>query len=96
MKSLCGTILAAAVAFAASAAPDPQMVFENPPLSARTGVWWHWMGSSVTKEGIVRDLDWFAEVGIGAATIFGMADLCSPWATKIENPPTGKLVAFTP
>ena len=96
MKSLCGTILAAAVAFAASAAPDPQMVFENPPLSARTGVWWHWMGSNVTKEGIVRDIDWFAEVGIGAATIFGMADLCSPWATKIENPPTGKLVAFTP
>ena len=80
----------------AFAAPDPQTVFENPPRSAKTGVWWHWMGSNASRDGIVRDLDWFAEVGIGAATIFGMADVCSPWATKIENPPTGKLVAFTP
>ena len=28
----------------ASAAPDPQAVFERPPQSAKTGVWWHWMG----------------------------------------------------
>ena len=46
MRTLCGTILVAVVAFAAAAAPDPQTVFENPPLSARTGVWWHWMGSN--------------------------------------------------
>ena len=80
----------------ALASPDPQTAFENPPQSAKTGVWWHWMGSNVSREGIVRDLDWFKDMGIGAATIFGMADVCSPWATKIENPPTGKLVAFTP
>ncbi|MBQ4198801.1 MAG: hypothetical protein II649_02845, partial [Kiritimatiellae bacterium] len=36
------------------------------------------------------------EVGIGAATIFGMADVCSPWATKILDNPAGELVAFTP
>ncbi|MBO7686267.1 MAG: hypothetical protein J6V72_07790, partial [Kiritimatiellae bacterium] len=60
------------------------------------GVWWHWMGSNVSKEGIVKDLDWFKEVGIGSATIFGMADICTPWATRIENCPTGRLVAFTP
>ena len=40
MRTLCGTILAAAVAFVAAATPDPQTAFENPPLSARTGVWW--------------------------------------------------------
>ena len=49
LRTLSVTILVAVVAFAAAAAPDPQMVFENPPLSARTGVWWHWMGSNVTK-----------------------------------------------
>ena len=81
---------------AQSPAPDPEAVFRKPPQSAKTGVWWHWMGSSVTKEGIVKDLDWFKETGIGAATIFGMADICTPWATKIEDCPTGKLVAFTP
>lgn len=87
---------AVVAALSSYGAIDPQMVFENPPQNARTGVWWHWMGASVTRDGIVRDLDWFSEVGIGAATVFGMADVCSPWATKIENPPTGKLVAFTP
>ena len=78
------------------AALDPETVFRHPPPRARTGVWWHWMGSNVTKEGIVKDLDWFKEVGIGSATIFGMADICTPWATRIENCPTGRLVAFTP
>ena len=92
--TICATMCVAA--FAVSAAPDPEAVFRNPPQSAKTGVWWHWMGSYVSKEGIVKDLDWFKETGIGAATIFGMADVCSPWATKIDNPPDGKLVAFTP
>ncbi len=80
----------------ASAAPDPQAVFERPPQSAKTGVWWHWMGCNVTRAGIVRDLDWFREVGIGAATVFGMADICTPWATSIKDSPTRGLVAFTP
>ena len=54
------------------------------------------MGCNVTKDGIVKDLDWFKETGIGAATIFGMADVCSPWATSIKNSPTEGLIAFTP
>ncbi len=83
-------------AFGGFAAPDPLEVFDNPPQSAKTGVWWHWMGGNVTKEGIVKDLDWFAGCGIGAATIFGMADICTPWATGIENSPGSGLVAFTP
>ncbi|MBR4171350.1 MAG: hypothetical protein IKR48_06830 [Kiritimatiellae bacterium] len=80
----------------ASAAPDPETVFRNPPQSAKTGVWWHWMGCNVTKDGIVKDLDWFQETGIGAATIFGMADICTPWATQIKDSPTQGLIAFTP
>ena len=75
---------------------DPGAVFRNPPQSAKTGVWWHWMGDNVSRDGIVKDLDWFKEVGIGAATIFGLADVCSPWATRIKNSPTEGLVAFTP
>lgn len=69
---------------------------KNSNASAKTGVWWHWMGSHVSKEGIVKDLDWFAEVGIGSATIFGMCDICTPWASKIDNPPNGKIIAFGP
>ncbi len=99
MKSDVRTIFAATlalVAMTAASAPDPEAVFRNPPQRARTGVWWHWMGSNVSRDGIVKDLDWFKEVGIGSATIFGMADICTPWATRIENCPTGKAIAFTP
>ncbi len=90
---IVGCVGAALSGFAAS---DPKEVFETPPQSAKTGVWWHWMGCNVTREGITRDLDWFARVGIGSATIFGMADVCTPWAKSIPNSPTAGLVAFTP
>lgn len=53
------------------------------------------MGCNVTKTGITRDLEAFQQAGIGMATIFGMADVCSPWAAHIENSPTDGLIAFT-
>lgn len=37
----------------------------------------------------------FEEAGIGGATIFGMADVCSPWAAHIENSPHEGLIALT-
>jgi len=76
-------------------AADPAAAFADPPRSAKTGVWWHWMGRTVTKEGIAKDLDWFKRTGIGTATIFGMADICTPWATEILDNPAPPLVAFT-
>lgn len=94
--ALAASALVSLAASAAPAAPDPQAVFERPPQSAKTGVWWHWMGCNVTSDGIVRDLDWFARVGVGSATIFGIADVCTPWAKSIPNSPTAGLVAFTP
>ena len=96
MKKLAVGLCLIGASLAACADPDPQEVFENPPPRAMVGVWWHWMGCNVTREGIVKDLDWFKDMGIGAATIFGMADICTPWATKIENSPTDGLLAFTP
>ena len=70
-------------------AATPEEVFRNPPKEAHPGVWWHWMGAQVTKEGIVKDLDWFTRMGISSATIFGMADITMPWAKRIANIPTG-------
>ena len=67
----------------------PQEVFLNPPKEAKTGVWWHWMGGQVSKEGIEKDLDWFVRMGISSATIFGMADATVPWAKRIADIPTG-------
>lgn len=80
----------------ASAIPsDPEQAFRNPPEDAKPGVWWHWMGCNVSREGITRDLEAFKESGISSATIFGMADVCTPWAGHIENSPNDGLLAFT-
>ena len=44
-----------------------------PSLDPRPYVWWHWTGTAVTKEGIIRDLDAMLDAGIGGATIFQVA-----------------------
>ena len=79
----------------AVAGEDPEAAFLQPSESARPGVWWHWMGCNVTQEGITRDLEAFKSAGISGATIFGMADACTPWAAHIENSPTDGLLAFS-
>ena len=89
--------IAAAAAFAApSQIPLPEEVFSNIPDTAKTGAWWHWMGSYVTKDAIVKDLDWFKEMEIGSVTIFGLADTCAPCSMKFGNSPVKEIVAFTP
>jgi hypothetical protein len=47
--------------------------FVNPPEWARPHTWWHWMDGNVTKEGITADLEAMAEVGIGGAQMFTVA-----------------------
>ncbi|MFO1491515.1 MAG: glycosyl hydrolase [Kiritimatiellia bacterium] len=94
--SLRTLILAGVFAAAASLhAADPEEVFTHPPLDAKPGVWWHWMGCNVSKEGITKDLEALHDAGFGMATIFGMADVCTPWAGNIENSPGDGLIAFT-
>ena len=51
--------------------------FRNPPQSARPRVWWHWMNGNVTKDGIDKDLDWMARIGIGGVQNFD-ANLQTP------------------
>ena len=83
-----------ALAALAANAVTPEEVFRNPPREAHVGVWWHWMGSQVTEEGIRKDLDWFQRMGVFSATVFGMADTCTPWARRIGNVPTNGLRPF--
>ena len=88
--------LVGVVGLSAFAAPTPEEVFARPPHEADVGVWWHWMGSAVTEEGIVKDLDYFKSVGIGYATVFAVSDTVMPWATPVGLGPFRKVVAFTP
>ena len=46
-------------------AQDYMTSFQNPPQDARIRVWWHWMDSNISKEGIKADLDWMKATGIG-------------------------------
>ena len=49
--------------------------FLNPPTSVKPYVWWHWMGSNFSKEGITKDLEAMKESGIGGTTIFNLSSI---------------------
>lgn len=73
--------LAALLVCSALAAPaladDLADGFRDPPQSARPRVWWHWLNGNVTKDGIDKDLDWMARMGIGGVQNFD-ANLQTP------------------
>jgi hypothetical protein len=48
--------------------------FANPPNEARPWVYWFWMHANVTREGITRDLEDMAQVGIGGAYLMPVGD----------------------
>ena len=70
--------------------------FKNPPVQTRPYVWWHWMGSNFSKEGITKDLEAMKASGIGGATIFNLASavqeshkptLNNPWPDQTYRSP---------
>ncbi|MEC3911827.1 glycosyl hydrolase [Sphingobium sp. CR2-8] len=71
------TLLACTVLAAPALADDLADGFRNPPQSARPRVWWHWMNGNVTKDGIDKDLDWMARMGIRGVQNFD-ANLQTP------------------
>jgi hypothetical protein len=64
---LCGLLSAAA---AMAAAPeDLDKPFASPPEAARPWVYWFWLNSNLTREGITADLEAMKRVGIGGVLI---------------------------
>ncbi len=82
---LLASAMLAAPALAQAPAPAPsgpvadplQSGFNNPPNAARPRVWWHWLNGNVTVDGIDKDLDWLARMGIGGVQNFD-ANLTTP------------------
>lgn len=72
-----GTLLAAP-ARAAEPPASPLMAstdelaraFQQPPDSARTGIFWFWINGNITREGITADLEAMARVGIRTVLLF--------------------------
>ncbi len=44
-------------------------VFKNPPESTKPWCYWYWISDNITKEGITKDIEAMARVGIGEAMI---------------------------
>ncbi len=74
--------------------PSLEQEFENPPPAARPEVLWMWMGGNISNSGITRDLEALKDAGFGGATVFSLADVCTPWAGVISNCPTPEIVTF--
>lgn len=60
--------------------------FKNPPVSAKSGVYWYFMDGNLSKEGITKDLEAMVRVGISHAIFLevnvgvprGKVDMLSP------------------
>jgi hypothetical protein len=61
--------------------------FLNPPTSVKPYVWWHWMGSNFSKEGITKDLEAMKAEGIGGATIFNLSSAVQESHAPTQNNP---------
>jgi hypothetical protein len=70
--------LLAAGSQAATTQQDLTQGFQKPPNSARPRVYWWWLMSLVSKEGITKDLEEMAAKGIGGVLIFDCAGVGMP------------------
>lgn len=46
-----------------------QKGFETPPDSVRPFVYWYWLNDNISEEGVIKDIESMAKVGIGGAFI---------------------------
>jgi hypothetical protein len=92
--SLCAQLLASSVSVASAGTIEED--FQNPPVTARPYVWWHWMGANFSKAGITQDLEAMKAAGIGGATIFNLSSavqesqaptLNNPWPDQTYRSP---------
>lgn len=56
--------------------------FRTPPADTKPGLYWYWMNEHVSKEGITRDLEAMASVGIGEAFIGNIYEGGEPGSVK--------------
>lgn len=69
--------------------------FLNPPSTAKPYTWWHWFAGNISKEGITKDLESMAEVGIGGLQAFSVALNTPPGPVKFNSEEWHELMAFS-
>src|SRR5512133_1393142 len=60
--------------------------FAHPPSAARPAVYWYWISNNISKEGIRKDLQAMAAIGIGGVNIGQIG---------YRDSPVGKVVMFS-
>ncbi len=65
--------------------------FQSPPVRHRLYVWWHWMGLTISRYGIKRDLTAMKAAGVAGATICPIGSQAGV-AADISNSGTRKPV----
>jgi alpha-L-rhamnosidase/Glycosyl hydrolases family 2, sugar binding domain len=64
-----------------------EQAFVHPPPDTRPGCYWYWINDNVSKQGITRDLEAMARVGIGRAYIGHIFGQGERWETPVGNVP---------
>lgn len=86
-KHLFFVFLLIAVAPAASAQAVVDSIataFRHPPEDAAPRTFWHWTGGNITREGMLKDLRWMKQAGIGGVQIGDLsAGCCQTIADKV-------------
>jgi hypothetical protein len=87
MKRILPLLASCLVASLALAADPLATGFANPPEQTKPWCYWYWISDNTTKEGITRDLEAMARVGIGEALIGNIF---------LDDVPAGKIKVLTP
>lgn len=92
-RALAGVALAgvpqAALAQALVETPDIEELraeFAAPPASARPWTWFHVMSGNMSREGLTRDLESLAQVGIGGIVMFNVTQGVSLGPVRFNSP----------
>ncbi len=78
--------LLAALGCAATFAALEEGAFKAPPNVAKPHTWFHMMNGNVTKEGITRDFEELAKVGIGGVQMFDAGCEIPPGGLDFNSP----------
>ncbi len=87
IKRFIAYSLCAVSVIAALQAGELEDDFRDPPMATKPYVWWHWMGSNFSKEGITKDLEAMKAAGIAGATIFNLTSAVQESHRPIGNNP---------
>jgi hypothetical protein len=80
-------LLAGLISFTASGADPLAKGFVDPPDQTKPWCYWYWISDNISKEGITRDLEAMARVGIGEAFIGNIF---------LDDVPAGRVKVLSP